>query len=95
MSKSSYEEAIALINLNILPRESGKTAKTKVIHALQQAQKQDKLLVLYKQAYDKAIAEVLKMFTMNQDEKTTLNNIIGHLDDNKTVAKIRELENDK
>ena len=47
MSKSIYEEAIEIMKLNILPRESGKTSKTKVIHALQQAQKQKKLLELY------------------------------------------------
>ena len=62
-------------------------------NALQQAQKQEKLLELYKQAYDKSNAEVLKMFTMKQDEKTTLNNIIGHLDE-KTVVQIKELENE-
>jgi DNA-binding transcriptional regulator YbjK len=57
-----------------------------------QQEKQEKLLELYKQAYDKSNAEVLKMFTMKQDEKTTLNNIIGHLDDSKTVVQIKELE---
>ena len=62
-----------------------------VVKALKQAQKQEKLLGLYKQAYDKSNAEVLKMFTYEQDEKTTLNNIIGHLDDSKTVVKIKEL----
>ena len=53
MIKSIYEEAIELINLNILPRESGKTSKRKVIHALRQAQKQEKLLELYRQINNK------------------------------------------
>ena len=49
MSKSIYNEAIEIMKLNILPRENGKTSKTKVIHALQQAQKQEKLLELYRE----------------------------------------------
>ena len=44
------------MKLNILPRESGKTAKTKVIHALQQAQKQEKLLELYRELDDCIVA---------------------------------------
>ena len=53
------------------------------------------VLELYKQAYDKSNAEVLKMFTHEQDEKTTLSNIIGHLDNSETVVKIKkELENE-
>jgi hypothetical protein len=56
-------------------------------------EKKEKLLEIYKRAYDNANAEVLKMFTYEQDEKTTLTNIIGHLDDSKTVVQIKELEN--
>lgn len=52
---------------------------------------QDILLGLYKQAYDKSNAEVMKMFMMKQDEVTTLNNIISHLDDTLTVTNISEL----
>ncbi len=61
---------------------------------IKQQERDSKLLELYKQAYDKSNAEVLKMFTYEQDEKTTLTNIIGHLDDSKTVVQIKELENE-
>ena len=49
MSKSIYEEALEIMIDNILPREGGKVNKTKVIKALLQAQKQEKLLSLYKE----------------------------------------------
>ncbi len=59
---------------------------------IKQQEKQEKLLELYKQAYDKANEEILKMFTHEQDEKTTMSNIIYHLDNVDSVQKIKELE---
>ena len=44
MSKSIYDEALGIMIDSILPRESGKVSKTKVIKALLQAQKQEKLI---------------------------------------------------
>ena len=49
MNKSIYEEALEIMIDNILPREGGKVNKTKVIKALLQAQKQEKLLELYRE----------------------------------------------
>lgn len=51
MNKSIYEEALEIMIDNILPREGGKVNKTKVIKALLQAQKQEKLLGLYQKLY--------------------------------------------
>jgi arginyl-tRNA--protein-N-Asp/Glu arginylyltransferase len=52
MSKSIYEEALDIMINSILPRESNKTAKMKVMHALQQAQKQEELLELYRKYFN-------------------------------------------
>ena len=106
MSKSIYEETLKELTW-LVHDEFDETPKRSMLNAsqrldmfkkvrdtLEQAQKQEKLLELYKQAYDKSNAEVLKMFTYEQDEKTTLTNIIGHLDDSETVVQIKELENE-
>jgi hypothetical protein len=55
MSKSIYEDALEIIINSILPRESSKQNKLKVIKALQKAQKQEKLLELYKTAHEKLL----------------------------------------
>ena len=47
MSKSLYKEALEILINSILPRESNKTNKLKVIKALEQAQKQKELLKYY------------------------------------------------
>lgn len=90
MSKSIYEEAIELMKLNILPRESGKTAKTKVIHALQQAHKQEKLLELYKELSNFYV----KLYTMELSE-LSLNSNYYEIELIKLKQRIKELENDK
>ena len=100
MSKLIYEEVLdILVDSFQDPQDEDcdcymldRKQMNKIGKAIRQAQKQEKLLELYKQAYDKSNAEVLKMFTYEQDEKTTLTNIIGHLDDSETVVQIRELE---
>ena len=51
MSKSIYDEVLEIMVNSVLPRESSKTNKLKVIKALEQAQKQEKLLELYKRLY--------------------------------------------
>ena len=97
MCKSIYEEVLEKIDVEFDAWDQAEHLELLqlVEHALEKAQKQEKLLELYKQAYDKSNAEVLKMFTMKQDEKTTLSNIIGHLDNSETVVKIKkELENE-
>lgn len=63
MKKSIYDEAIELVNINILPRESGKTAKTKVINALQQAQAQAVIINKVKDTIEELKALVAKVPT--------------------------------
>lgn len=80
MNKTIYEVAIELMKLNILPRQHSKTSKTKVIQALQQAQKQEKLLNLYREK------------EKHEQEFPALNNM-EHEDYQRIKTKIRELEN--
>jgi len=53
MSKSIYDETLGIMIDSILPRESNKTNKLKVIKALKQAQKQEKLLNKIKETIDR------------------------------------------
>jgi len=88
MSKSIYEEAKEIIINSILPRESDKQNKLKVIKALEKAQKQEKLLELYKEL-SKLKDDVIHSVFFDTDYE--------HLSvkKEKIEERIKELENDK
>jgi hypothetical protein len=91
MSKSIYEEALEIIIIHgTALTESSKTNKLKVIKALKQAQKQEKLLELYKKLNN--LYE--KLYTMELSE-LSLNSNYYQLEIIKLKQQIKELENDK
>ena len=59
MSKSIYEEALEIMTNSILPRESNKTNKLKVIKALKQAHKQTELYKELSKLKDDVIHSVM------------------------------------
>ena len=90
MSKSIYEEALDIIINSILPRESDKQNKLKVIKALQKAEKQEKLLELYKK--QNAIYEKLVTMELSQ---LALDSQYYQLELFKIRSSIKELESEK
>jgi hypothetical protein len=91
MSKSIYEEALEIIIIHgTALTESSKTNKLKVIKALKQAQKQEKLLELYKKLNN--LYE--KLYTMELSE-LSLNSKYYQLEIIKLKQQIKELENDE
>ena len=90
MSKSIYEEAKEIIINSILPRESDKQNKLKVIKALQKAEKQEKLLELYKK--QNAIYEKLVTMELSQ---LALDSQYYQLELFKIRSSIKELESEK
>jgi hypothetical protein len=91
MSKSIYEEALEIIIIHgTALTESSKTNKLKVIKALKQAQKQEKLLELYKKLNN--LYE--KLYTMELSE-LSLNSNYYKIEIIKLKQQIKELENDE
>lgn len=88
MSKSIYDEALEIMINSILPRESNKTNKLKVIKALKQAQKQEKLLELCRELM--TVKDELISLAWFDDEDKEMEEKETYLE-----KQIKELENEK
>ena len=88
MSKSIYDEVLEIMVNSVLPRESSKTNKLKVIKALEQAQKQEKLLELYRELMTVKDESISLLFIGNY------NNDMEKIE-TKLEKQIKELENNE
>ena len=89
MSKSIYDEVLDIIDRNFEFNNGhivlGVSGRTKIQHALEQAQKQEKLLELYKEYFE--YSEMLK------DGRKFGGRMLVEHERDKIIEEIKELEN--
>lgn len=87
MSKSIYEEALEIIDKNIFELLEGFAVLYEIRKRIKQAQKQEKLLELYKEYFE--YSEMLK------DGRKFVGRMLVEHERDKIIKEIKEIENDK